>query len=77
MMINYSKKYGLMTALSMLVWVNMPLNLAQGQQQEPLIVQEPLTLESVKPQIPNLKSQIIVEPQASRRASQCYDNGVC
>lgn len=77
MMINYSKKYGLITALSMLVWMNMPLNLAQGQQQEPLTFQEPLTLEPVEPQIPNLKSQIIVEPQASRRASQCYDNGVC
>ena len=77
MMINYSKKYGWITALSILVLVNTPLDLAQSQQQKPLTFQEPLRIEPVEPQIPNLNSQIIVQPQASRRASQCYDNGVC
>lgn len=77
MMINYSKKSAWIPALSILVLVNTPLNLAHSQEPEPLTFHEPLTLEPIVPKKPNLKSQIIVEPQASRRASECYDNGVC
>lgn len=77
MMNNYSKKYGWMTTLSLLVLMNVPLNIAYNQSKKPRTEQQPLSSQQVQPKTPRAKSQIIVQPQASRRASQCYDNGVC
>lgn len=77
MMINYSKKYGGMTALFLLVLINAPLSLANNQPQKPKANLQPFRTERIQPKTPKSKSPIIVQPQASRRASQCIDNGVC
>lgn len=77
MMINNSKKYGGMTALFLLVLMNAPLSLADNLPKKPKANPQPLRLEHIQSKTWNSKSPIIVQPQASRRASQCFDNGVC
>lgn len=77
MMINHSKKYGWMTAFFLLILMNAPLSLANNQPKKPKTNPYPLRSEHIQPNTPKSKSPIIVQPQASRRASQCIDNGVC
>lgn len=77
MLTNLGKKYGWMMALSLLSVMNATPSLASPKGvTSPWVMTEPSTPEQIQPHPFNLDS-ILSGPEASRRISECYDNGLC